>query len=125
MAEPVFLLQIVDRDGQVVRLAAGGKLELDLVETIVSPAIAHAIGELWSGPEARQRFLDAISERLAEKPIGVFRTKAQVLRAVHEALVETLASYGIDPVAQSMTHLLTQSLQTALRQLKRASRAAV
>jgi tRNA G26 N,N-dimethylase Trm1 len=125
MAEPVFLLQIVDRDGQVVRLAAGGKLELDLVETIVSPAVAHAIGELWSGPEARQRFLDAISERLAEKPIGVFRTKAQVLRAVHEALVETLAGYGIDPVAQNMTHLLTQSLQTALRQLKRASRAAV
>jgi hypothetical protein len=125
MAEPVFLLQIVDRDGQVVRLAAGGQLELDLVEAIASPAVVHAIGELWSGPDVRRRFFDTILERLAEKPIGVFRTKAQVLLAVHEALVETLAFYGIDPVPQSMTYQLTQSLQAALRQLKRAARAAV
>jgi hypothetical protein len=43
-SEPVFLLQLVDRDGTVARYRAGGRAELDFIETCVSAIMAKGVG---------------------------------------------------------------------------------
>lgn len=62
----LFLLQIVDANAphDVVRIPAGGALEIDL----------------------RARLRDA----LMAKSVGIFRTKAQVGAALDEALIEVI-----------------------------------
>ena len=61
MADPVFLLQIVDRQGQVVRLPAGGQLERDFVEACTDAIVARGVG-FWR-TEAHVR--DAITDGIA------------------------------------------------------------
>ena len=123
MADPVFFLQIVDRDGHVVRLPAGGQLEVDLVEELVSGAVEHSVAVL-GGSAVRRQFFEAASKRIAAKPIGVFRTKAQVLKAVEEGLAETFTGF-LAQLAEDVTPTLTQAFQETIRKLKRATRSAV
>ena len=120
MGEPVFFLQIADRDGRVIHIPAGGALELDLVKTLVS----HAVEDFLGRPALRHQFLKAIKTRISEKSIGVFRTKAQVLRAVEEGLAETTAQFLAD-LETDVEPRLTDVLQQAVRELKRRTRGAV
>jgi len=124
MADPVFFLQIVDRDGHVVRLPAGGQLEVDLVEELVSGAVEHSVADFLGGSAVRRQFFEAASKRIAAKPIGVFRTKAQVLKAVEEGLAETFTGF-LAQLAEDVTPTLTQAFQETIRKLKRATRSAV
>lgn len=64
MGEPLFLLQIVDRQGAVVRLPGGGRLERDLV--------------------------DACTRVIVSKGVGVFRTEAHVREAIREGMTEAI-----------------------------------
>ena len=69
----LFLLQIVKPNGDVVRLPAGGALEIDLIE--------------------------AVAAAVSAKSVGVGRTRAHVAAAVREAMTETLAGLKRQTVA--------------------------
>lgn len=60
----IFLLQIVDGHGVVVRLPGGTKLEQDLV--------------------------GAFTEAIASRGVGYFKSEATVKRAIREGITETI-----------------------------------
>lgn len=72
MAQPLFLLQIVHNDTGylVARLPGGGPLERDLIQIC--------------------------KDAILSKGVGVFRTEAQVARAVEEGIREALLSVKRD-----------------------------
>jgi hypothetical protein len=66
MSEPVFYLQIVDKDGVIARFPGGGKLESDLI--------------------------DLCTKEIIGRPVGVFRTTAVVERAIRDGLKDAIMS---------------------------------
>lgn len=61
--EPVFLLQIVDRSGQVAQLPAGGQLEADLVALFTSHIMAKGVA-LKSAAHVQQDIRDGIHDAI-------------------------------------------------------------
>ena len=61
---PLFLLQIVRPDGTKVRLPGGGELEKNLIEYC--------------------------TKAICRRPVGIFRTQAQVRQAIVDGLTEAL-----------------------------------
>lgn len=61
---PVFMLQIVTPEGDLVRLPGGSNLEFDLIEACVA--------------------------KIKQRPTGMLRTEAQVEKAVREGIAEAI-----------------------------------
>ncbi len=64
--QPIFFLQIVDRQGQVARLTAGGKLEADLIQLL--------------------------SDRILSSGYGLFKTEAHAKQALRRGITEAILS---------------------------------
>lgn len=64
MGEPVFLLQIVDRQGSVVRLPGGGVLERDLIDACTRAIVARGVGVLRTEAHVRQAITDGITDTI-------------------------------------------------------------
>lgn len=70
IAATLFWLQIVDAQGKVVTLPGGGKLERDLIE--------------------------ACTERIVTKGVGLFRTEAQVRQAIREGIADAMRDLKLE-----------------------------
>lgn len=78
MGEPLFLLQIVENDAQrkVVSMPAGGALETELIDACV-------VGVRDS---LRDTLVSKCVTAIMSRKVGMFRTRAQVEKAVQEEL---------------------------------------
>ena len=141
MPGPPFLLQIVDAEGVVVKLPAGGALEADLLATCVDTILAHGAttpeascqAALKSGLAAA---VDHCVDTIVARGVGFWRTEAHVaadIRAgLHEALrEELLVQLRLKlPLEQSfatpeMRTILREGLRVALQRLKDQTRSVV
>ena len=93
MGAPVFFLQIVDGQGKVVQLPAGGALERELVQTLAKAVVAETSADFLGSAAVRQRFFDAFAALIKERSIGLFVPQRQVLAAVEEAMAQTLTRF--------------------------------
>lgn len=75
MGAPLFYLQVVDRDGVIVRLPGGTRLERELVSACVDQAVSKGVG-LWKS-EAQVK--QAISEGIAEVIKGLKQQTRQLV----------------------------------------------
>lgn len=61
MGEPVFFLQIVDRQGKVAHFPAGGPIEADFVEACVAKVAGRYVGILRTQKQVERAVRDAVS----------------------------------------------------------------
>lgn len=91
----LFKLQIVPVDAPIgadpIQLPGGSPLEVDLIAEAAEGALQHQLQHL-DRPEFAQRLEDAI----AAKGVGVFRTEAQVRRAIQAGLAEVMTQQRAD-----------------------------
>jgi hypothetical protein len=85
-------LQMIFDDGQVVQFAAGGPVEVELQNLVT------------------QKQTDAIVAAIMSQPVGFFRTKAQVQRAVQEGVASGLK----DGVAEAILEFKRLSLKAKI-----------
>lgn len=64
MGDPLFLLQIVDQQGRVVRLPGGGALERDLIAACTESIVARGVGFGRSEAHVRQAIRDGMTEAI-------------------------------------------------------------
>lgn len=93
--EPRFLLQVVDGQGVVVQLPAGGSLEADLLETITDAIAARGLGsaELTIGlalQEGVEAVITACVDAIVARGVGIGRTEAHVAQDVRDGLRDVL-----------------------------------
>jgi len=75
MNEPVFYLQIADKDGKVVHLPGGGNLEANLIDLCATSILAKGVGFLRSSKHVEQDIRDGLKDAL----MGL---KAQTIKLV-------------------------------------------
>lgn len=64
MSNPVFYLQIVNRNGIVVNLPGGGPLEADLIELIIMHVVAKGVGFWKTEKQVTQALKDGIKDAI-------------------------------------------------------------
>ena len=67
MAEPRFLIQIVEADtGAVVTLPGGGRLERELIAACTQAIVAQRVGVFRTEAHVRQAITDGITQTIRE-----------------------------------------------------------
>lgn len=75
MGEPVYLLQIVNPQGVVVRFPGGGPMEKDIVEACVKKIAAKYVGLLKTQKQVEARVREAVAE-------AIYELKAETIKVV-------------------------------------------
>lgn len=135
MGEPIFKLQIVDTQGVVVQLPAGGALEADLIERCTSAIAARGLGsaELAISLALQQGVADTIDQCVAAivtRGVGVGRTEAHVAQAIRDGLrdvlsVDIFAKRQLSWTSPDATKAIRLGLKDAFTDLKAQTRAVV
>ncbi len=105
--EPMFRLQIVDREGVVARLPGGGLLERALVESF-----AQAIVDTLRAADGD--LTEAAVRAIVAKGVGVFRTEAHVAEDIRAGLAEVFGSKNSD-----FSAAVSAGITAVIRDLKR------
>lgn len=116
----MFKLQIVsaedDREpADVVQMPGGGPLEVDFVDAATAAAVRHQ-----AHPLDQLAFKQSLEEAIVRQGVGVFRTEAQVRRAIQQGLSEAL-QYQERTIRES----IARGLDEAIRALKERTRALI
>lgn len=62
--EPLFWIQIVDKEGVVAKLPGGGALEAELIDLIANTIVAKGVGLLRSEATVNQRIREGTKEAI-------------------------------------------------------------
>lgn len=118
MSTPMFLLQIVDTHGVVVKLPAGGILETNLRDAIATELVSQGVLGTLGSPELQQRLIDRAKDAAVAKGVGWFKSETTVAYAIEQGLREALDTLEHDLRVEAAP-LVSQALQTVFTQLKR------
>lgn len=67
MADPLFLLQIVDaKTGAVVQLPGGGRMERDLIEACTAAVVTRGVGIFRTEAHVRAAIVAGITEAITD-----------------------------------------------------------
>lgn len=124
MGRPLFKLQIVDRDGCVVQLPAGGSLEADLIATCTAAVLARGMEDALGGPALQRAFLAAAVDAILIKGVGLWKTEAHVKRDIEAGLSETLTRFLL-LTERAVGPIVANGLQDAIQRLKSETRRVV
>ena len=119
MGEPLFLLQIVDaEDGTVIRLPAGGTLELNLVTALATAFITRSV-------RLDRDVIASAQSAIVKRGVGLFRTEAHVRTAIEEGMREVLGLVQAGAVPIEEKAAIEASVRDVLSVLKKQTRGAV
>lgn len=109
MGKPSLLLQIVDENGVVARLHAGGDLEVDLVKHFTDAVIAH----LSLAGVSHQTQVDNLTRNITKRNVGFFKTQAKVEASIRDGLSESVSSIdtGLD-IEQAVHNAIKGSIKS-------------
>jgi hypothetical protein len=136
-----FYLQIVDADGRVVQLPAGGSLERDFIQLCTDAILASGAAQIEAACTAalRQALDTAIEEcvtAISAHGIGFFKSAPTVQEAIRQGLRATLNREMFVRVVVTQTaaqtlgstnaaELIREGIRQAMQTLKDRSREAV
>lgn len=62
--EPVFWLQIVDKNGVIAKLPGGGELEAEIIDLIANTVIAKGVGFLRTEADVERKIREGTQEAI-------------------------------------------------------------
>lgn len=116
----MYLLQIVDEAGDVVRFPAGGPVEADLCARLTAALTAETVAGTLGTAVAQRRLIDLAKQAIVAHGVGMLRTEAHVTQAIELGLRAALTEVAADLAAESaeqLTPLVTRVFQDFKKQM--------
>lgn len=111
MGKPSLLLQIVDENGVVARLHAGGELEVDLIEHFKAAVVA----QLSKVGVSHASQIDALAASITKRNVGFFKTQKKVEASIKSGLSEIISSIDTD---LNIEQAIQDAIKGAIKTLK-------
>lgn len=120
-----FRLQLIDENGDVVIVAPGSPLEVDLRTALATEITRAQMGaDTFGTPAVRQRIIDLATTAVAAQGVGIFASEAKVLAAVERGLAEAFRTVSQEHAADT-SDLVADAIHQVFHGLKRRAVALV
>lgn len=111
MPKPHLFLQIVDENGSVARLPAGGALEEELIHHFKT-AIVEELAKVGVSHATQ---VNALADPILKKGVGFFKTQKKVEKAIRTGLLEVVSS---TTAGLSVDQAIADAIEGAILALK-------